>query len=66
MEYFTNAAAHIRMPPAALEPLCSVIIPVVDEAPSLGAVIAAVRADAEHCEVIVVDGGSSDDSARIR
>ncbi len=53
------------MPPAALEPLCSVIIPVVDEASSLCTVIAAVRAAAEPCEIIVVDGGSSDDSARI-
>lgn len=51
--------------PIAHEPLISVIIPALDEAESLGQVIAAVRAGDVTCEILVVDAGSSDDSAKI-
>jgi rSAM/selenodomain-associated transferase 2 len=40
--------------------MITVIIPTLDEAPRLAPLIASLRAEAEACEVIVVDGGSSD------
>ena len=40
----------------------AVVIPTLDEARQLSAVVARVRAIAEVSEVVVVDGGSSDDS----
>jgi cellulose synthase/poly-beta-1,6-N-acetylglucosamine synthase-like glycosyltransferase len=59
----TMAATDSR--PIAKEPLVSVIIPALDEAESLGQVIAAVRAGDVPCEIMVVDAGSSDDTAKI-
>ncbi len=48
-----------------MEPLgVAIIIPVLDEAASIGAVIAEIPRDVVH-EIIVVDGGSSDDTAEI-
>ncbi len=49
----------------AHDPLISVIIPALDEAESLGQVIAAVRAGDATCEILLVDAGSSDDTAKI-
>jgi rSAM/selenodomain-associated transferase 2 len=40
----------------------SVIVPMLNEAPSIAATLATIRAGAPDAEVIVVDGGSSDDS----
>ncbi len=60
-----------RMVPAdpklasAREPLVTVIIPALNEADSLGEVIAAVRSSGTSFEVIVVDAGSSDETAKI-
>ncbi len=51
--------------PIAHEPLVSVIIPALDEADSLGETIAVVRAGDVPCEILVVDAGSSDDTAKI-
>ncbi|MFH1724565.1 MAG: glycosyltransferase [Elusimicrobiota bacterium] len=50
------------------EPELSVVIPTVNEAASIGGVVRGVRAEAGRlgaaCEVIVVDGGSSDGTCR--
>lgn len=51
--------------PIAHEPLVSVIIPTLDEAESLGQIISAVRAGDVLCEILVVEPGSSDDTAKI-
>ncbi|MCP5366894.1 MAG: TIGR04283 family arsenosugar biosynthesis glycosyltransferase [Hyphomicrobiales bacterium] len=45
--------------------MISVIIPVLNEAPRLPGLLAALAAEAEPHEVLVVDGGSDDDSAGI-
>jgi glycosyltransferase involved in cell wall biosynthesis len=44
--------------------LVSVIIPALNEAESIGEVLAAIPSDSDH-EVLVVDGGSRDDTAAI-
>lgn len=49
----------------AEESRVSVIIPALDEADSLGEIIAAIRAGDVPCEILVVDAGSSDDTAKI-
>ncbi len=51
--------------PADPEAMISIIIPVLDEADSLGKVIAAARAENVPCEILVIDAGSSDESAAI-
>lgn len=50
---------------AAPEPLISVIIPTLNEAKSLGRVIAAARSDSISYEILVVDAGSSDETIAI-
>ncbi|MBA3882466.1 MAG: TIGR04283 family arsenosugar biosynthesis glycosyltransferase [Chthoniobacterales bacterium] len=45
--------------------MISVIIPALNEADSLGQVIAAVRAPNVSCEILVVDAGSSDQTTAI-
>ncbi|MBA2585462.1 MAG: glycosyltransferase, partial [Chthoniobacterales bacterium] len=45
--------------------MISVIIPALNEADSLGQVIAAVRAPNVSCEILVVDAGSSDETTAI-
>ncbi len=59
----TMAAAHSSL--IAEESRVSVIIPALDEADSLGEIIAAVRAGDVPCEILVVDAGSSDATAKI-
>lgn len=44
-------------------PMISVIIPTLNEAPCIAAAVAAVRIQLPAAEIIVVDGGSSDDTA---
>ncbi|MGI8820585.1 MAG: TIGR04283 family arsenosugar biosynthesis glycosyltransferase [Chthoniobacterales bacterium] len=51
--------------PIAHEPLVSILIPALDEADSLGEIIAAVRAGDVPCEILVVDAGSADDTVKI-
>ncbi|MEP0068644.1 TIGR04283 family arsenosugar biosynthesis glycosyltransferase [Pyruvatibacter sp.] len=41
----------------------SIIIPTLNEAPRIAALVERVRDDEPECEIIVVDGGSSDDTA---
>jgi hypothetical protein len=55
-------AAGARMRTAAM---VSVVIPACDAAEVLGAALASVRAQGEALEVIVVDDGSRDDTARV-
>ncbi len=43
--------------------MISVVIPVLNEAERLGILLAALKDQSEHAEVIVVDGGSDDGSA---
>ncbi|MGD1934674.1 MAG: glycosyltransferase family 2 protein [Candidatus Phaeomarinobacter sp.] len=43
----------------------SVIIPTLNEAPRIAGLLERVRADAPDCEIIVVDGGSTDDTAAL-
>ncbi|MBA3273704.1 MAG: glycosyltransferase [Chthoniobacterales bacterium] len=57
--------AAVKPPNGAREPLVSVIIPTLDEAESLGEVLAAVPSSNVPCEVFVVDAGSSDRTAEI-
>ncbi|PZR75543.1 MAG: glycosyltransferase, partial [Chthoniobacterales bacterium] len=45
--------------------MISVIIPTLDEADSLGQIIAAARDEKIACEILVVDAGSSDASVAI-
>ncbi|MFN2475490.1 MAG: TIGR04283 family arsenosugar biosynthesis glycosyltransferase [Chthoniobacterales bacterium] len=52
-------------PESTLEPRISVVIPAVDESATLARVIAAVQSAAVSYELIVVDGGSADDTAKI-
>lgn len=49
-----------------MQPRCSIIIPALDEAKSLGETLAALDSYREAgCEVIVVDGGSSDETFKL-
>ncbi len=41
----------------------SIVVPVLNEAPIIGASLRRLRRDFPHCELIVVDGGSSDGTA---
>src|SRR5215212_6345261 len=53
-------------PPAGgAAPALSIIIPALDEAPSIGATLDAVLKAAPGAEVIVVDGGSRDGTAEV-
>jgi len=45
--------------------LISVIIPALNEANRLPPLIEALRAEAVQCEIVVVDGGSEDDTKRV-
>ncbi len=47
----------------ATELTVSIIVPVLDEEPRIGAMLARLGRDFPGCEVVVVDGGSSDASA---
>ncbi len=51
--------------PASGEPFISVIVPVVNEATTLGVTLASVHTDAVPSEIIVVDGQSSDETSAI-
>src|SRR5687767_15143601 len=51
--------------PFEMTPRLSVIIPVLDEARSIGATLDAVARLGEGVEVLVVDGGSSDGTGEI-
>lgn len=46
-------------------PRLSVVIPTLNEAGALGALLAALKADAPDAEIIVVDGGSADGTAAL-
>ncbi len=48
-----------------MKPLLSIIIPVVNEAENLATRLQALQRFRNHCQIILVDGGSSDDSANI-
>ena len=45
--------------------MISIIIPTLNEAPRIGALLARLRAEPIACEAIVVDGGSEDDTLAI-
>jgi len=48
-----------------MKPQLSIIIPVVNEAGHIAAKLQALQALRNHCQVLLVDGGSVDDSAKI-
>jgi len=50
---------------SALRPTVAAVVPALDEAPSITAVVAALRAHAAIDEVIVVDNGSTDATAAL-
>ncbi|MEE4661653.1 MAG: TIGR04283 family arsenosugar biosynthesis glycosyltransferase [Halieaceae bacterium] len=52
-------------PPTASPPLLSIIVPVLDEADILEALFDSLQPWRDMAEIIVVDGGSADDSARL-
>ncbi len=56
---------HDQAPPARMTPEFSVVVPVKDGARYLAELIAAVRAQQEDVELLVIDSGSSDDSVAI-
>ncbi|HEX8178049.1 MAG TPA: TIGR04283 family arsenosugar biosynthesis glycosyltransferase [Pyrinomonadaceae bacterium] len=56
-------AAHI--PQVAEPPALSIIIPTLNEARSIGQTLDAVLKAADHAEVIVVDGGSQDETVEV-
>lgn len=45
--------------------MISVIIPTLNEAPRIGALLGALRADAPDAEIVVADGGSADGTADV-
>lgn len=48
-----------------MQPLISIVIPVINEAAQLAEKLQALQALREHCQLIVVDGGSDDGSPAI-
>ena len=53
----------ITMPASVTNPL--IVIPAIDEAETIGDVVAAVRASCSDCTILVVDDGSTDDTAAL-